>query len=85
MVKIVSYKDLVDKLTDIFCEYGYDGTSLTILSQNTGLGRKFVLSLSRGKRRDGQRGIRENISRFYKISFITLMTITIFQQRLKIC
>ena len=39
MVKIVSYKDLVDKLTDIFCEYGYDGTSLTILSQNTGLGR----------------------------------------------
>ena len=57
-LKSYHIKDLVDKLTDIFCEYGYDGTSLTILSQNTGLGRaSLYYHFPGGKRRDGQRGI----------------------------
>ena len=63
MVKIVSYKDLVDKLTDIFCEYGYDGTSLTILSQNTGLGRASLYYHFPGGKEEMANAVYEKISR----------------------
>ncbi len=54
---------MVDKLTDIFCEYGYDGASLTILSQNTGLGRASLYYHFPGGKEEMANAVYEKITR----------------------
>lgn len=84
MVKIVSYKDLVDKLTDIFCEYGYDGTSLTILSQNTGLGRASLYYHFPGGKEEMANAVYEKITRdFTKLVLSPLATDHNFLTKIK--
>ena len=84
MVKIVSYKDLVDKLTEIFCEYGYDGTSLTILSQNTGLGRASLYYHFPGGKEEMANAVYEKITRdFTKLVLSPLATDQAFQTKIK--
>ena len=84
MVKIVSYKDLVDKLTDIFCEYGYDGTSLTILSQNTGLGRASLYYHFPGGKEEMANAVYEKITRdFTKLVLSPLATDHNFPTKIK--
>lgn len=84
MVKIVSYKDLVDKLIDIFCEYGYDGTSLTILAKNTGLGRASLYYHFPGGKEEMANAVYEKISRdFTKLVLSPLATELNFQTKIK--
>ena len=84
MVKIISYKDLVDKLTEIFCEYGYDGTSLTILSQNTGLGRASLYYHFPGGKEEMANAVYEKITRdFTKLVLSPLATDQAFQTKIK--
>tara|TARA_Y100000590_G_scaffold458649_2_gene613820 strand:- start:11875 stop:12447 length:573 start_codon:yes stop_codon:yes gene_type:complete len=63
MAKNISYKDLVERLIDIFCEYGYDGASLTILSKNTGLGRASLYYHFPGGKEEMATAVYEKISR----------------------
>ena len=37
--RIISHAEVLDRVTDIFCRYGYEGTSLSIVTRETGLGR----------------------------------------------
>ena len=84
MVKIISYKDLVDKLTEIFCEYGYDGTSLTILSRNTGLGRASLYYHFPGGKEEMANAVYEKITRdFTKLVLSPLATDQAFQTKIK--
>lgn len=84
MVKIVSYRDLVDKLIDIFCEFGYDGTSLTILSQKTGLGRASLYYHFPGGKEEMANAVYEKISRdFTKLVLAPLATDLNFQTKIK--
>ena len=82
-MKIVSYKDLVDNLIDIFCKYGYDGTSLTILAKNTGLGRASLYYHFPGGKEEMANAVYEKISRdFTKLVLSPLATERNFQTKI---
>jgi len=83
-VKIISYKDLVDNLIDIFCKYGYDGTSLTILAKNTGLGRASLYYHFPGGKEEMANAVYEKFSRdFTKLVLSPLATERNFQTKIK--
>jgi AcrR family transcriptional regulator len=83
-VKILSYKDLVDNLIDIFCKYGYDGTSLTILAKNTGLGRASLYYHFPGGKEEMANAVYEKISRdFTKLVLSPLATELNFHTKIK--
>ncbi|MBT4203366.1 TetR/AcrR family transcriptional regulator [Hyphomicrobiales bacterium] len=84
MVKITSYRDLVDDLVNIFCNEGYDGSSLTILSKNTGLGRASLYYHFPGGKEEMARAVYDRISKdFTRLVLSPLAADVTFEEKIK--